>query len=111
MQTEIVDTKKYIYKEKLNQRKQIEKIFNILLVFSILVGLFMLTVLLIDVAIEGGAWLRPELLTNYHSRKPENAGMKSAIVGSLIVIGLTGLFSFPLGSWRCRLFRRVRTKK
>ncbi len=71
----------------------------------------MLTVLLVDIAIEGVPWLRPELFTNYHSRKPENAGMKSAIVGSFIVISLTGIFSFPVGCWRCHLFRRIRQKK
>ena len=89
--------KKFTYSEKINRRKLSGKIFNLLLAFSIFVGLFMLTVLLIDVAIEGGPWLRPELFNNYHSRKPEDAGMKSAIVGSLLVIGMTGLFSFPLG--------------
>jgi len=57
----------------------------------------MLTVLLVDIAVEGADWLRPELFLNYHSRKPEKAGMKSAIVGSIIVMGLTGLFSFPIG--------------
>lgn len=85
------------YKENISNRNRAEKIFNILLLFSVLFGLFMLTVLLIDIAIEGSAWVRPELFNNYHSRKPENAGMKSAIAGSIIVIGLTGLFSFPIG--------------
>lgn len=79
------------------RRKIIGKIFAVLLLISTLIGLFMLTVLIIDLAVEGGSWLRPELFLNYHSRKPEQAGMKSAIVGSLIVISLTGLFSFPLG--------------
>jgi len=37
------------------------------------------------------------LLTNFHSRKPERAGLASALVGSLIVMGLVALFSFPLG--------------
>lgn len=85
------------YKENISNRNRAEKIFNIILLFSVLFGLFMLTVLLIDIAVEGFSWVRPELFNNYHSRKPENAGMKSAIAGSLIVIGLTGLFSFPIG--------------
>lgn len=85
------------YKENINRRNRAEKIFNIILLLSVLFGLFMLTVLIIDIAVEGSSWLRSELFTNYHSRKPENAGMKSAIAGSLIVIGLTGLFSFPVG--------------
>jgi phosphate transport system permease protein len=88
---------KEIYKDNISSRNRAEKIFNILLLFSVLFGLLMLTVLLIDIAVEGFSWVRPELFENYHSRKPENAGMKSAIAGSLIVIGLTGLFSFPIG--------------
>ena len=85
------------YRENISGRNVAEKIFRILLLFSVLFGLFMLTVLIIDIAVEGFSWVRPELFSNYHSRKPENAGMKSAIAGSLIVIFLTGLFSFPVG--------------
>ncbi|HSM26000.1 MAG TPA: PstA family ABC transporter permease [Anaerolineaceae bacterium] len=85
------------YKDNITNRNRAAKIFNVILLFSVLFGLLMLTVLLIDIAVEGSAWVRQELFNNYHSRKPENAGMKSAIAGSLIVIGLTGLFSFPIG--------------
>jgi phosphate transport system permease protein len=85
------------YRENIKTRNRAEKIFNIVLLFAVLFGLFMLSVLIIDIAIEGHAWVRSELFTNYHSRKPENAGMKSAIAGSLIVISMTGLFSFPVG--------------
>ncbi len=90
-----IDTKQY--KESISRRNRAEKIFNIILLLSVLFALFMLTVLIIDIAVEGFAWVRPELFENYHSRKPENAGMKSAIVGSIIVILLTGLISFPVG--------------
>lgn len=85
------------FDEKVNRREIAGKIFNVLLLISVLVGLLMLTALLIDVAVEGAGWLRPQLFTNYHSRHPEEAGMKSAIIGSLIVIGMTGVFSLPIG--------------
>jgi phosphate transport system permease protein len=90
-----IDTKHY--KENISRRNRAEKIFNVILLLSVLFALLMLTVLIIDIAVEGFAWVRPELFENYHSRKPENAGMKSAIAGSIIVIFLTGLFSFPVG--------------
>lgn len=86
-----------LFDERIKQRQVAGKIFHTLLILATLFGLIMLTVLIVDIAIEGGDWLRPQLLTNYHSRKPEQAGMKSAIVGSLIVIGMTALFSFPIG--------------
>lgn len=85
------------FNEKLPSRHFFGKIFHAALLISMLIGLFLLSVLLIDLAVKGLDWLRPELFQNYHSRKPEQAGMKSAIVGSIINITLTGLFSFPLG--------------
>lgn len=97
MAENISESIKGFYKEGLKRRKGVGKVFHIFLLFSIFVGLFMLTVMLVDLAVNGGSWLRPELFNNYPSRKPELSGMKSAIVGSLIVIGMTGLFSFPLG--------------
>ncbi len=86
-----------VLSENLQRRLAIGRIFYFMLLICLMVGIFMLSVLIIDLVIEGGSWLRPELFTNYHSRKPEQAGMKSAIVGSLLNITLTGLFSFPLG--------------
>ncbi len=85
------------FKENLGFRQKLGRFFNVLLLICTLVGLVVLTVLLVDVALEGGSWIRLQLFTNYHSRFPEKAGMKSGIVGSLILIGLTGLFSFPIG--------------
>ncbi len=85
------------FRENLESRHKIGKYFSFFLMACMLISILMLTVLIIDLAIEGFAWLRPELFTNYHSRKPLQAGMKSAIVGSVIMLALTGLFSFPLG--------------
>ena len=85
-------------RERLMRRKRrIGRIFEITLVFCTLFGLLMLVALMVDVLIEGVPWLTPNLINNYHSRYPEQAGMKSAIVGSLIILGLTALFSFPIG--------------
>lgn len=86
-----------LYSDNLSRRNLVAKVFKILLLLCVLFGLFMLSVLIIDILVEGIGWIRPELFTNYHSRKPENAGLKSAIVGSFIVISLTGIFSFPVG--------------
>jgi phosphate transport system permease protein len=93
----ITETRTAPSAQRLARRQTVGKIFAVALLLCTLVGLLMLTALLVDLAVEGFSWLRPELFTNYHSRFPEKAGMKSAIAGSLIVIGMTGLFSFPLG--------------
>ena len=60
-------------------------------------GIIVLTALLADVAITGIAWLDWQFLTEFPSRRPAEAGIVSAIVGSLWLMGLTALFSVPLG--------------
>ena len=92
MNTEILNLKKDI-----DRRRRVGNFFLMLLIIATLVGLIMLAILIIDIAVKGADWVSPQLFTNYHSRKPEKAGMKSAIVGSIIVMGLTGLISFPIG--------------
>ena len=99
------------FRENLKTRHKISKWFYFILLACLLVGLLMLTALIVDLAVEGHAWLRPELFTNYHSRKPEQAGMKSAIVGSLIVMSLTGLVQFSSRYWCSDLPGRVRQEK
>jgi len=97
MDSNQITSEKFYYQEKNLFRKRIGRLFQICLIISTLFGLLMLSVLLIDVAIDGGPRLRSQIFTNYHSRFPEESGMKSGIVGSLIVVLLTGLLSFPLG--------------
>lgn len=60
-------------------------------------GLLVLAVLLIDVGLDGLGRLSWEFLTSYPSRRPEQAGILSALVGSLWLLVLTALIAFPLG--------------
>ncbi|PEN12292.1 phosphate ABC transporter, permease protein PstA [Longibacter salinarum] len=60
-------------------------------------GLLVLIALLVDVAVQAAPWLNVEFLTQMPSRLPERAGIWPAIVGSLWVMGLTGLIAVPLG--------------
>jgi len=60
-------------------------------------GIVVLTALIADVAITGLTWLDWQFLTEFPSRRPAEAGILSAIVGSLWLMGLTALFSVPLG--------------
>lgn len=79
------------------RRKRAGDVFHVLLLLATLVGIVMLFALIVSLATEGLNWITPNLFTNFHSRHPELAGMKSAIVGSVFVLLLTALFSFPLG--------------
>jgi phosphate transport system permease protein len=56
-----------------------------------------LAVLLFDVLRDGLAWLDWQFITSFPSRFAERAGVKAALAGSVWLIGLTALFSFPIG--------------
>ncbi len=53
--------------------------------------------LLVSVFINGLPWLSWSLLTNFPSSQPEKAGVLSALMGSLWLIGLTAAMSIPTG--------------
>lgn len=74
-----------------------DRAFSILGLFATTVGLAVLLVLLIDVFIDGSPRLGWDFLTQYPSRKPENAGILSAWVGTAWLMVLTALIAFPLG--------------
>jgi phosphate transport system permease protein len=60
------------------------------------VGVAALGVLLIDVLGDGLARLDVAFLTSFASRFPERAGVKAALAGSVWILGLTSLISFPV---------------
>ncbi len=71
--------------------------------FSIIFGLGMLLVLILDVInratgiFSGGPnWLTWDFFNNFDSRFAQRAGAKAAIFGTLYTISLTILFSFPI---------------
>jgi len=60
-------------------------------------GIVVLVTLLVDVAVDAAPWLDGQFLSSYPSRTPGEAGIISALVGSLWLMGLTALISVPLG--------------
>ncbi|MGP0565444.1 MULTISPECIES: phosphate ABC transporter permease PstA [unclassified Nitrospina] len=56
-----------------------------------------LGILLAHVVKEGFVWLDWDFLTSFPSRHPEEAGLKSALWGSIWLIGMTAAFAIPLG--------------
>ena len=84
--------------QKLYQRRHLKnKLFHLLLAGCILFSITALTLLLYDIFSKGLGWLDWQFLTSMPSRSPEKAGILSALVGSIWVIGLTSLFSLILG--------------
>jgi phosphate transport system permease protein len=60
-------------------------------------GLIALGTLLWTVLDRGVPWLSWHLITDMPSRRPERAGLNSALFGTLWVISLTALIAFPVG--------------
>lgn len=71
--------------------------FKALCAASIVFSILTLALLLFDVLRDGVGWLSLDLLTRYPSRIPERAGIRSAILGTLWMMGLTAAVSFPIG--------------
>ena len=66
-------------------------------VLATLLGLLALGALLYDVLKDGTGRLSWQFLTSYPSRRPADAGILPALVGSFFLIGLTAAIAIPLG--------------
>ena len=62
-----------------------------------LLGVVMLAVLLFDVFRDGAREVDGEFLTSYPSRFPEKSGLRSALLGTAWMLGLTAAMAFPIG--------------
>jgi len=85
------------FKNSLKTRQNLDKIFVFTTWIATFVGLVVLAILLIDIFTDGLPRLSGSFLLSYPSRKPEQAGIISALVGSIWLLVLTALISFPLG--------------
>jgi phosphate transport system permease protein len=74
-----------------------DRIFGPLSLVATMLGLVVLALLLYDVFGDGFSRLNWQFISSFPSRKPEEAGLLSALVGSLWLISLTALISFPIG--------------
>lgn len=82
---------------RLRRRQVIGKIASVLFFLATISGLVVLGVLLYTVIADGGSWIRLDFFTELPSRFPDRAGIKIGLVGSLWVMVLTALFTFPIG--------------
>ena len=71
--------------------------FKGVLLLSLGVGLVSLGVLLVDTVVTGAPRLNLDLLRRFPSGRPALAGAQSAIMGTIWVVGLCGLFTVPVG--------------
>ena len=86
-----------LFRPCLPMRKKVGAAVYVLFLLATMVGIVGLVVLLAQVIAEGAPWLNWNFLNSYPSRHPEEAGLKSALWGSVWLMGLTALFAIPIG--------------
>ena len=86
-----------MFRPRLSMRKKIGGVVYVLFLLATMVGIVGLVVLLAQVIAEGAPWLNWNFLNSYPSRHPEEAGIKSALWGSVWLMGLTAAFAIPIG--------------
>lgn len=74
-----------------------ERAFHVLVFTTTVVGIIVLAVLLVDILRDGVGRLSLDFVTGYSSRRPEQTGVLTGITGTLSLMVLTALFSFPVG--------------
>jgi phosphate transport system permease protein len=88
----MLDTARMVRKAKLEDR-----IFQVVGIACAVLVLGVLAALLGRLAVDGLTRIDWQFLTSFPSRKPEKAGILSAIVGSMLVMLVTALTAVPLG--------------
>lgn len=75
--------------KKLSGRLMVNKVMKFIFLLCTLVGLVVLATLLIDTIMEGWSYLTANFFTSFSSSRPENAGIKGAIIGTLWLMATT----------------------
>ena len=78
-------------------RKFKGRAFFVMALLATSIGIVVLGTLLVDVSIDGLPRLSWDFITSYPSRFADRAGILSALFGTIWVMALTALISFPLG--------------
>lgn len=83
--------------QRAERRRLKDRLYKTLFLAATCVGIIVLAVLLIDILRKGSGSLNWDFLTAYNSFRPEKAGLRGAIVGSLWIIGITAPLTFIVG--------------
>lgn len=86
-----------LFQPNLAGRYKLDGIFAIAALLCTGLGLLILAWLLVDVLINGLPWLDWDFITSFPSRRPERAGLLSALVGSIGLIFVVAGAAFPIG--------------
>ncbi|MBD2446253.1 phosphate ABC transporter permease PstA [Nostoc sp. FACHB-152] len=86
------------FTDNINRREILGKVFELLFLLGLLIGLFVLALLLFDIFRDGLArFLSPGFLTETPSRFPEEGGIRPAIISSVVLGLVVILVTVPVG--------------
>ena len=74
-----------------------DRIFFAGFLLAILIGIAGLAALFIDVLMDGLGFLNWKFMTTYAARKPLESGILAPMAGTVWVVGLTAIFTIPIG--------------
>lgn len=86
-----------MFEENLAKRHAFGRAFQVLIFSATVTGLVLLGILLWRVSVAGLPWLNWNFVTSFPSRLPAKAGILSALVGSMLIIAMTSVFSILFG--------------
>ena len=78
------------------RRQRVSRMSRYFLLGLSLLGVFALVVLGVDTALNGASRLSLDFFTSYPSRFPDQAGLRSSLIGSVWVLGLTIAVVVPI---------------
>ncbi len=84
-------------KKIIASHKRKDALFAVLGFMALMVGLLTLLALMLDLAVDGVARLKPHFFTSFPSRFADQAGILSAWVGTCLVMFVTAATALPLG--------------
>jgi phosphate transport system permease protein len=86
------------FTDNVESRETLGKVFEVLFLLGLLIGLFVLALLLFDIFRDGlGRFLSPGFLTETPSRFPEQGGIRPAIISSVLLGAVVIFVTVPIG--------------
>jgi phosphate transport system permease protein len=86
------------FTDNVESRETLGKVFEVLFLLGLLIGLFVLALLLFDIFRDGlGRFLSPGFLTETPSRFPDQGGIRPAIISSVLLGSVVILVTVPIG--------------
>lgn len=82
---------------RINNRLMLNNVFKGLFFLATFFGILVLAILVMRIVSQGASYLDWDFLNNYASRKPEDAGIKAAISGTVWIMAIIAPLSLLLG--------------